>query len=126
MTSTGVLSTFALMGSKTDIDSETASAARLFMEKVVSRYDLAGAILFGRRARKSHRPDSDADVAVLLHGSPGKFVATKLAMADLAGFVTVSTLFGILVLYLAKSAPGVDLVPGFSFWVWDWFRREWL
>lgn len=45
---------------------------------------MGGAILFGSRARKTHRPDSDAEVAVLLHGQPGKFVATKLAMADLA------------------------------------------
>ncbi len=34
------------------------------------------------RARKSHRQDSDTDVAVLLHGSPGKFVETKLAMVE--------------------------------------------
>jgi len=51
---------------------------------VASQYDLAGAILFGSRARKSHRADSHADVSVLLQGRPGKFVATKLAMADLA------------------------------------------
>ena len=74
-----------------DIDSETATATRSFIEKVASRYDLAGAILFGSRARKSYRPDSDADVAVLLHGRPGKFVATKLAMADLAYDVLLET-----------------------------------
>ena len=59
-------------------------ATRAFIEKVASQYDLAGAILFGSRARNTHRPDSDADVAVLLRGHPGKFVATKLAMDDLA------------------------------------------
>jgi len=75
----------------TDIDSETANATRAFIDKVASRYDLAGVILFGSRARKSHRADSDADVAVLLHGGPGKFVATKLAMADLAYEVLLET-----------------------------------
>jgi predicted nucleotidyltransferase len=74
-----------------DIDLATANAARAFIAKVASQYDLAGAILFGSRARKSHRPDSDADVAVLLHGHPGKFVATKLAMADLAYDVLLET-----------------------------------
>ena len=66
------------------MDKETANAMRAFIEKVAGHYDLAGAILFGSRARKTHRPDSDADVAVLLHGRPGKFVSTKLAMDDLA------------------------------------------
>ena len=59
-------------------------ATRAFIEKVASQYDLAGAILFGSRARNTHRSDSDADVAVLLRGHPGKFVTTKLAMDDLA------------------------------------------
>ena len=80
-----------LMGSIADIDRETANATRAFIDKVATRYDLAGAILFGSRARKSHRPDNDADVAVLLHGRPGKFIATKLAMADLAYDVLLET-----------------------------------
>jgi predicted nucleotidyltransferase len=79
------------MRSIADIDKETAYATRAFIDKVASRYDFAGAILFGSRARMSHRTDSDADVAVLLHGSPGKFVATKLAMADLAYDVLLET-----------------------------------
>ena len=58
--------------------------------QIVRDHD-AGAILFGSRARRSHRPESDADVAVLLHGSPGKFVATKLAMADLAYDILLET-----------------------------------
>jgi len=74
-----------------DIDAETLNATHAFVSAVARRYDLAGAILFGRRARKSHRPGSDADVAVLLHGRPGKFVATKLAMADLAYDVLLET-----------------------------------
>ena len=56
------------------------------MSQTDSGAPLAGvsAHLTNRRARKSHLADSDADVAVLLHGRPGKFVATKLAMGDLA------------------------------------------
>ena len=81
----------AVMGTLADIDADTLNATHAFMEAVADRYDVAGAILFGSRARKSHRPDSDADVAVLLYGHPGKFVATKLAMADLAYDVLLDT-----------------------------------
>jgi predicted nucleotidyltransferase len=79
------------MGNVADIDTETLSAAHAFMEAVAIRYDMMGAILFGSRARKSHRQDSDADVAVLLHGQPGKFVPTKLEMDDLAYDVLLNT-----------------------------------
>ena len=51
----------------------------------------------------------------------------RLALAGmLATFITVSTLFGILVLYLVKSAMGIDLIPGFSWGVWDWFQKDFL
>lgn len=79
------------MNNLTDIDTETLNATHAFMEAVAGRYDMIGAILFGSRARKSNRPDSDADVAVLLHGQPGRFVATKLAMDDLAYDVLLHT-----------------------------------
>ncbi|EQD58368.1 nucleotidyltransferase domain protein, partial [mine drainage metagenome] len=49
-----------------DIDSDTAQAARLFVQRIAGQYDMAGAILFGSRARQTHRSDSDADVAILL------------------------------------------------------------
>lgn len=60
------------------------NATRAFIKQVANQYDLAGSLLFGSRARNTHRPDSDADVAVLLRGRPGKFVSTKLALDDLA------------------------------------------
>ena len=74
-----------------DLDDDTASAARSFIAKVASRYDLAGAILFGSRARRDHRADSDADIAVLLHGKRGDFLDTKLALADIAYDVLLET-----------------------------------
>lgn len=79
------------IGSIADIDADTEKAVRVFIEKVASQYDLIGAILFGSRARKSHRPDSDADVAVLLRGQRGPFLDTKLAMADIAYDVLLET-----------------------------------
>jgi predicted nucleotidyltransferase len=67
-----------------DIDLETRKAVSAFIERIARQYEMDGAILFGSRARKSHHGESDADVAVLLHGHGGEFVSTKLAMADVA------------------------------------------
>ena len=51
----------------------------------------------------------------------------RLSMAIfLAAFLLVSTLLGIFVLYILKSALGIDLIPGFSFGVWGWFQQEFL
>ena len=57
----------------TSLDPATEQAARAFLEKVAGRYEVTGAIVFGSRARRNHRADSDADVAVLLRGQPGRF-----------------------------------------------------
>jgi hypothetical protein len=34
-----------------------------------------------------------------------------------------STLLRLLALYLAKSAAGIDLIPGFSLGIWTWFNQ---
>jgi predicted nucleotidyltransferase len=73
------------------LDPATADAMRAFEGKVSVRSDFVGLILFGSRARNTHHADSDADVVVLLRGSPGKFIATKLAMDDLAYDVLLDT-----------------------------------
>lgn len=41
-------------------------------------------------------------------------------------FILISTLFGLLVIYLIKSAMGIDLFPGFSFGIWGWFKDAFL
>lgn len=41
-------------------------------------------------------------------------------------FVTVSTLFGLLILYLVKSAMGIDIFPHFSLGIWGWFKSHYL
>lgn len=48
-------------------------------------------ILFGSRARRNHRHDSDADLAVLLHGESGRRVDAPLWMADIAFDVMLET-----------------------------------
>lgn len=37
-------------------------------------------------------------------------------------FLFFSALVGLLMLYLAKSALGIDLLPNHSFGVWSWFK----
>ncbi len=73
------------------IDIETQKAIQFFIEKAALNYTVTDVILFGSRARLSHRPDSDADLAVLLKGIPGKFVTVKLSMDDIAYDVLLDT-----------------------------------
>jgi predicted nucleotidyltransferase len=77
------------------IDHDTEKAVRRFLTMIASRYDMAEAIVYGSRARGTHRPDSAADVAVLLHGEHQRFLTAKLDMADVAFDVLLET--GILV-----------------------------
>jgi predicted nucleotidyltransferase len=60
------------------------SAARDFARRVALAWPMQGAMLFGSQARGNAHVGSDTDVAVLLQGKPGDFVATKLALDDVA------------------------------------------
>lgn len=73
------------------IDAQTLHAIHLFITKLRDHYNFSNVILFGSRARQTHKVDSDADVAVLLKGAPGKFVVIKLFMDDLAYEVLLDT-----------------------------------
>ena len=70
---------------------ETEAALRCFLDLIAPRLPLAGAILFGSRARGTHRPDSDADLALLLRGRHECLLPTALTMADLAYDVLLET-----------------------------------
>lgn len=80
---------------RADIDPKTERAMRLFLAKLAGQYDLADVVLFGSRARQAHRPESDADVAVVLRGAHGRRVDEALKMADIAFDVMLET--GILI-----------------------------
>lgn len=73
------------------VDAQTRRAIQLFLDGVAGQYAGAGAILFGSRARQTHRLDSDADVAVLLRGPHARFLPTKLAMSDIAFDILLET-----------------------------------
>jgi antitoxin ChpS len=70
---------------------ETLAAVHAFLDRLADAYTVTGATLFGSRARGDFQPDSDADVAVRLAGSPNRFVEIKLAMADIAYDVLLET-----------------------------------
>jgi len=91
------------------IDPKTMHAVRGFLAALESRYDFAGARLFGSRTQGTHTPTSDADVAVFLRGRRGDFIRTALAMADIAFDTILET--GIL----------VEPLP---IWLDEWARPE--
>jgi uncharacterized protein len=92
-----------------EIDSNTEKALRSFLALISNRYDIAGAIVYGSRARGTHRPDSDADLAVLLNGAHQRVLTTTLAMADVAYDVLLET--------------GVNIAP-LPVWVDQWESPE--
>lgn len=79
------------MTRKHRLDPETERAVRDFAGRIAAQYDLAEIRVFGSRARGSHRPDSDADVAVLLRGNHQPIWPTKRAMSDVAFDVLLET-----------------------------------
>lgn len=91
------------------IDHDTEEAVRRFLNLIGRHYAMAGAILYGSRARGTHRPDSDADVAVLLKGDHQRVLPTTLAMADVAYDVLLDT--------------GINISP-LPVWVDEWEHPE--
>jgi predicted nucleotidyltransferase len=72
------------------LDPDTERAVRDFLARIPPDIKLERAILFGSRARGEHRPDSDADVALVLHehGNDGK---TLMMLAGIAWYVFLDT-----------------------------------
>ena len=66
------------------IDAETERAARAFMQRIEGRFPAIEAVVFGSRARGTYRPDSDADLAVILKGERGDRYEVSREMAGVA------------------------------------------
>ncbi|MBP8144784.1 nucleotidyltransferase family protein [Pseudorhodoferax sp.] len=79
------------MNTRPPIDAATETAVRRFASMLEGRFPVAGVILFGSRARNTHRPDSDADVAVLLKGEHQRLLPITFALSDLAYDVLMET-----------------------------------
>jgi uncharacterized protein len=81
-------------------DARGVFAARDFVSRVAVRHAVKAALLFGSRARGTHRADSDVDIALLLRGGSGSgsgsgsgrsLTNTSIAMADIAFDVLLET-----------------------------------
>jgi predicted nucleotidyltransferase len=83
------------VAAKPRIDSATERAARTFLRHIDGRFSVRGAILYGSRARGDHKPDSDADIAIILDGEKGDRYAVAGDMAGIAFDVMMET--GVLV-----------------------------
>lgn len=79
------------MIANSNIDPDTANAVKIFLDRIPDRYTVNRAILFGSRARRTHRPESDADVAIVLNGEHGERVEAVIAMAGIAFDVMLDT-----------------------------------
>lgn len=77
------------------LDAETERAARVFMQRIEGKYPTIEGFVYGSRARGDHRPDSDADLAVILKGERGDRYKVSGEMAGIAFDVMLET--GILV-----------------------------
>lgn len=50
-------------------------------------------------------------------------VARVLTASIVATFITFAVLLGLIVIYLIKSALGINLIDGWSLGLWDWFKE---
>jgi len=66
------------------IDSATQQAISAFVRRITLLYAVHDVILYGSRAQGDFHDESDIDLAVILTGSCGDFVATKLVLSDIA------------------------------------------
>jgi DNA invertase Pin-like site-specific DNA recombinase len=73
------------------LDAATERAARVFMKRLEGKYSVTDAILYGSRARGDHRPDSDADIAVILKGERGDRSAVAGDFAGIEFHVLMET-----------------------------------
>ncbi|MFB1490503.1 MULTISPECIES: nucleotidyltransferase domain-containing protein [unclassified Thiocapsa] len=91
------------------MNANVESAARRFVDRLRTRYDVAGALLYGSRARGVAGDLSDVDLAVLLGGPQGNRADAAVDMAGIAFDLMLDT--GIL----------VDPLP---IWLEEWKHPE--
>jgi predicted nucleotidyltransferase len=74
-----------------ELDHQTLQAVKLFKERIQGSSLGSEIILYGSRARGQFRPDSDADVAVLVNDDARPLTATQIQLSDLAYDVMLDT-----------------------------------
>ena len=66
------------------LDRATIDAARSFLRHIEGRYAPRELLVYGSRARGTHKPDSDADIAVILKGRRGDRAQIGFELAGIA------------------------------------------
>jgi antitoxin ChpS len=66
-------------------------AIALFLDALRRKYAVNEVRLYGSRARGDFHPDSDVDLAVVLHGARGDIWKTAIAMSDITFDVLIET-----------------------------------
>jgi uncharacterized protein len=87
------------------IDPITRNSVTQFLARISGDYHIAGAWLYGSRARGDAGAESDADLAVILEGPRGQTSAVAAEMAGAEFDIMIET--------------GV-LVSAFPIWIEDW------
>lgn len=90
-------------------DTNTVMACGAFLEWAAPRFPVKAAILYGSRARGTHRQDSDADLAVVLERTDRRRLDIVKEMADLAFDVLLDT--------------GISVSP-LPVWIDEWEHPE--
>ena len=70
---------------------EVGRALALFLDALRKNYAVDEVRLYGSRARGDFGPDSDVDLAVVLHGERGDIWKTAVSMSDITFDVLVET-----------------------------------
>ena len=81
----------AAPASRPQLDADTRRAAQSFLGKLKGSYAPLDAIVYGSRARGDHRPDSDADLAVIIKGRESDRDAIGRELSGVAYDVLIET-----------------------------------
>ena len=73
------------------VDGATLEAARMFLDQVEATYRPITVLIYGSRARGDHRPDSDADLAVILAGQRSDRSVVTRAFSGIAFDILMKT-----------------------------------
>ncbi len=73
------------------LDPTTRRSIEMYLDRIEKRFPIAEVWLYGSRARGDAKPDSDADLAIILNGPKQRAMTVALAMNDPAYDIMLET-----------------------------------